>query len=189
MYKPQIYLEELTNLIKGCKANDRQAQSELYKLFSKKMLGVCVRYSPSLEEAEDSLQEGFFKVFKNIGQYQFKGSFEGWIRKIMVNCALQKHKTKAHIHAVLNLEDEYLELEGYNDIFPHLEARELLKIIQSLPPAYRMVFNLYVFEELKHREIAKLLGVSEGTSKSNLSDARALLRKAVAKNLLVAKQK
>ncbi len=147
------------------------------------MFGVCLRYSKSREEAEDILQDGFIRVFESIHQYRFTGSFEGWVRRIMVNSALQKHRSKRQMHAVVTLNESIEESQSYEDVLSRLGTKELLKIIQQLSPAYRTVFNLYVFEGMKHREIAALLGISEGTSKSNLSDARVILQKAVNKSL------
>jgi RNA polymerase sigma-70 factor (ECF subfamily) len=179
-------LEQSNQLIKGCLKADRYSQSQLYELFATKMFAVCLRYSRNPEEAEEILQEGFSKVFEFIHQYRFEGSFEGWVRKIMVNCALQKYRNKPHLHIIGNIESENIEYWENEDISSRLGAKELVKMIQQLPPAYRMVFNLFVFEGMKHREIAELLGISEGTSKSNLSDARAILQRAVNKSLKVA---
>ncbi len=153
-----------------------------------KMFGICLRYSKNREEAEDILQEGFTKVFEFIHQYKFTGPFEGWVRKIMVNCALAKYRAKRQMHAVVTLDNVGTNYQSNEDVLSQLGAKELLKIIQQLSPAYRTIFNLYVFEGMKHREIAELLGISEGTSKSNLSDARAFLQKAVNKSLQSVKQ-
>jgi RNA polymerase sigma factor (sigma-70 family) len=176
-------VDELNKLIQGCIKGDRHSQNKLYELFSKKMFSVCLRYSKSREEAEEILQEGFMKVFQFIHQFKFDGSFEGWVRKIMVNCALQKYRSKRQLHAVVNIDDHTVEPISNEDILAKLGSKELLNLVQQLPPAYRMVFNLYVFEGMKHREIAATLNISEGTSKSNLSDARAILQKAVNNSL------
>jgi RNA polymerase sigma-70 factor (ECF subfamily) len=143
------------------------------------MFAVCLRYSTSREEAEESLQEGFLKVFEFIHQFGFKGSFEGWIRKIIVNCCLQKFRKQPLMHVIINLESSGFEKIGREYTETQMNIKELLKVIQQLPPAYRMVFNLYVFEGFKHREIAQMLGISVGTSKSNLFDARLILQKSV----------
>lgn len=145
-----------------------------------------MRYAKNKEEAEEILHEGFLKVFTYIKTFKGSGSFEGWIRKIMVNCALLRHRNKSHLHAVIQLEGDRSGATIEPDIISKLEAKELLLLVQSLPAGYRLVFNLYVFEGYKHREIAEALGISEGTSKSNLSDARAILQKAltVKKNLV-----
>ena len=180
--------EQLNKLIHQCVKGERHSQSRLYALLSPKMFVVCLRYARNREEAEETLQEGFMKVFENIQQFKFAGSFEGWVRKIMVNCALQKYRSKSQLHAVVNIDEVKTEYGGTENISSQLGTKELLKMVQLLPPSYRMVFNLYVFEGMKHREIAEVLGVSEGTSKSNLSDARAILQKAVFNNSQIAKQ-
>lgn len=181
-------VEQPEELIQGCISGDRQSQSRLYTLFAAKMFVVCMRYAKNREEAEEILQEGFMKIFQFIHQFRFTGSFEGWIRKIMVNCALQKYRSKTNLRAVVHMDEASLENFGTEDISTQLSSKELLKLVQLLPPAYRLVFNLYVFEGLKHREIAELLGISEGTSKSNLSDARIILQKAVINSSVIAKQ-
>jgi RNA polymerase sigma factor (sigma-70 family) len=181
--------EELNQLIYECCKGNRQSQSRMYGLLAPRMFVVCQRYSKTREEAEEILQEGFVKMFEHLQQYKFAGSFEGWVRKIMVNCALQKFRKKSQLHAVVNIEEVNREYGDAENISAQLSAKELLLLVQQLPPAYQMVFNLYVFEGMKHREIAALLGISEGTSKSNLSDARAILQKAVIKNAQIAPSK
>ena len=166
-------------LIKGCIAGDRAFQTKLYDFYAAKMLGVCMRYSKNREEAEDVLQEGFLKVFTYLKKFRGDGSFEGWIRKIMVNCALSRYRNKSTLHPVMGLDASRYDAAGETDIESNMDAKELLSLVQSLSPGYRMVFNLYVFEGYKHREIAETLGITEGTSKSNLSDARTFLQKAL----------
>ena len=182
MEQERLLVEQTAMLIDGCIRGDRQSQSHLYALLMQKMFVVCLRYSKNREEAEEILQEGFIKVFEFIHQYKFAGSFEGWVRKIMVNCALQKYRSKK-MHAVVDIDIAAIENIGNENIISQLGTKELLKMVQLLPPSYRMVFNLYVFEGMKHREIAAHLKISEGTSKSNLSDARAILQKAVHNSL------
>lgn len=181
--------EILHQLIQGAVKGERTSQNRLYTTLAPKMFVVCLRYAGNREEAEDILQEGFIKVFENIAAFKFTGAFEGWVRRIMVNCALERFRRKSPLLAVLNVEDE--KHQGYEDesISAQLSEKELLQLVQQLPAAYKMVFNLYVFEGLKHREIAELLNISEGTSKSNLSDARIILKKAIVKTQVVAKQK
>lgn len=166
----------LNNLILGCKKGDRQSQSRLYMQFASTMLVVCMRYARTREEAEEILQEGFLQVFTKIQQFRGEGSFEGWIRKIMVNTSLQRLRAKSYLTKVVSVDE--LQIEDLNPALPveTLATKELIGIIQGLPPMYKAVFNLYVFEGMKHREIAETLGISEGTSKSNLSDARTLLQ-------------
>lgn len=173
-------------LIKGCAAGDRAYQTKLYNLFAPKMLGVCLRYAKNREEAEEILQEGFLRVFNYINTFKGAGSFEGWIRKIMVNCALLRYRNKTQLQPVIRLNNFNYDAAGETDIASNLDAKDLLSLVQTLPDGYRIVFNLYVFEGYKHREIAEALGISEGTSKSNLSDARSFLQKKllVKKNLV-----
>ena len=144
------------------------------------MFTVCLRYSPNREEAKDLLQEGFVKVFDSLHQFRFEGSFEGWMKKVMVNQALQKIRGKTHLHALLPVH-EVIDPEGISDrgIIARLGAKELLQLVQELPTTYRLVFNLYVFEGCPHKEIASLLRISEGTSKSNLHDARKWLQEKI----------
>ena len=146
-----------------------------------------MRYSKNREEAEEIMQEGFVQVFKSLHNFKYAGSFEGWIRKIMVNCAIQHYRSKPKMHPVVDIENSQAEQIGNEDILARLQKKELLKMVQALPPCYRMVFNLYVFEGMKHREIAAHLGISEGTSKSNFFDAKLLLQKAVINSLKIAK--
>lgn len=137
---------------------------------------ICLRYCKNKEEAEDVLQEGFIRAFKYLDQYRSEGPFEGWLRKIMVNCALRKYEQLVKQQPVLDLEGFEDANATLPDVYSKMGSKDLLALVQQLPPACRMVFNLYVFEGLKHREIAGMLGISEGTSKSNLSDARTLLK-------------
>lgn len=177
-------------LIAKCIEWDRNAQNTLYKLFASTMMGVCYRYSKTREDAEDTLQEGFMKVFENLHQFRKKGSLEGWIRKIMVNTAIQKfQKQKPEKETMMRMDnyDTSFTIQSTEEIISNIGAKELIHLIQKLPPVYQMVFNLYVFEGLKHREIAEQLGVTVGTSKSNLSDARSILQREVNKNLIIAK--
>ena len=180
----------LSELIQGCINGERHSQTRLYDALASRMFVVCLRYARNREEAEEVLQEGFMRVFDHIKQYKFTGSFEGWVRKIMVNCALSKYRSKAQLHAVANIDtsNPNVEYADREDVLSKISVKELIAMVQQLPPAYRMVFNLYVFEGMKHREIADLLTISEGTSKSNLSDARAILQKNIAGSLLSAKQ-
>jgi RNA polymerase sigma factor (sigma-70 family) len=167
-------------LIKGCVAGDRAAQAKLYNLHARKMLGVCMWYARNKQEAEEILQDGFMRVFTYIHTFSGEGSFEGWIRKIMVNAALFKYRNKSsRMTPVIAFNSTAHDVSEDAFFISSFDEKELLKLIQTLTPAYRMVFNLYVFEGMKHREIAEELNISEGTSKSNLADARAVLQKAL----------
>lgn len=189
LLNPTEHLEQTRQLIKACLAQDRNAQRNLYELFAPKMFGVCLRYARDREEAEDIMQEGFAQVFKSLHHFKFSGSFEGWVRKIMVYCAIAQYRGKSKLHFVLNLEAEGFTDFNNEEILSRLGTKELLKMVQDLPPAYRLVFNLYVFEGLKHREISMELGISEGTSKSNLHDAKVILQRAVTESMKIANQK
>ena len=174
-------------LIKGCLKGDRISQNQLYENYSAKMFAVCFRYSRSREDAEDTFHEGFMKVFENIQHFKSEGSFEGWIRRIMVNTAINKYKKNSHLYPVINIDDATINSFDNDDVFNQIGTKELINMIRELPPRYQMVFNLYVFEGFKHKEIADQLIISEGTSKSNLSDARSILQRAVNKSLMIAK--
>jgi RNA polymerase sigma factor (sigma-70 family) len=174
-------------LIKGCLAGTWAFQQMLYKRYAGKMLTVCMRYTNNRFEAEDILQEGFVLVFEKMAQFKMQGSFEGWIRRIMVNKSIEHYRKSANIFPVINVEDAENQI-SVDDVLSQINAKELLKMIQELPPMYKMVFNLYVFEDMTHKEIADKLGIAEGTSKSNLSDARTLLKKKITRNILIAEQ-
>jgi len=182
-------VEQTKELIQNCINGDRYSQNKLYEQYAPKMFAVCMRYSKNREEAEDILQDGFVQVFKSLHNFKFAGSFEGWIRKTMVYTAVANYRAKSKMHVVMNIaEMENIAIINNEDIIAKLGKKELLNMVQSLPPMYRMVFNLYVFEGLKHREIAKELGISEGTSKSNLFDAKVILQRAVVNSLKIANQ-
>lgn len=173
-------VDPVENIIKGCCRKDPRAQKMLYERYSGQMFGVCLRYSTSAEDAQDVLHEGFLKIFEKIEQYMFKGSFEGWIRKIMVNTALEKFRNQ---YKVISIQDSAFEYDARSaeDLTDNMTAKELMNLIQELSPQYRMVFNLYAIEGYSHKEISDLLNISEGTSKSNLSRARIILQEKVKK--------
>ena len=169
------------SLIETCLKGDRHSQNELYRLFAPVMFTVCLRYGKDRHEAEEILQEGFIKVFSALQQYRNEGSLEGWIRRVIVTTALQRLRRHTPLHAVLPVEDDtYSDVAGSETIESNLNAKELLALVQALPLMYRTVFNLYVFEGYQHKEIAELLRISEGTSKSNLYDARQWLKQKIA---------
>lgn len=179
----EIVDEQLRQLVRGCCEWDRKSQNRLYHLFAPVMFAVCSRYASNRPEAEDALQEGFLKVFENIHTFRFEGSLEGWIRRIMINTVIQKYRQQKHgLQYMETVPEHLIDLSHHvqNDAPSRLGTDELMQLVQQLPPAYRMVFNLYVFEGMKHREIALQLGISEGTSKSNLADARSILQKRIA---------
>lgn len=175
-------------LIKGCLAGTWAFQQMLYKRYAAKMLTVCMRYATSKEEAEDILQEGFILVFEKLKQFKMKGSFEGWVRRIMVNKAIENFRKSSRMYPLTSIEGNENIAITTEDILSNINAKELLNMIQELPPMYKMVFNLYVFESMTHKEIAAELGIAEGTSKSNLSDARNILKKKITQGILIAEQ-
>ena len=173
----QVYqlTDQFTYIIQRCQEGSQRAQKELYELFKAKMFGVCLRYSNNYEDAEDILQDGFLKVFEKIGQFAFRGAFEGWMRRIMVNTALERYKKESQ---VINIGDNIKDYEEISDaeIHSNMSAQELVKFVQELSPKYRLVFNMYAIEGYSHKEISNALDISEGTSKSNLSRARSILQ-------------
>lgn len=170
----------LEEIIKGCKSGNIKAQEKLYKLYAEELFGVCLYYSKDYTEAEDILHDGFLKIFKNIDTYRYKGSFEGWMRRIMINTALEKFRREKHLHPVTEPEESRIDIPS-DDMTSRINARELVALIQKLSPKYRMVFNLYAIEGYSHREISQMLGITTGTSKSNLARARMILQKNVKK--------
>jgi len=169
---------DFRDIIEACLAGNREAQFELYRQLSPKMYGVCLRYSRNDEEAKDLLQEGFIKVFHSLDQFAFRGSFEGWVRKVIVNTALEQLRRETVITP--SLEDtDYQDPEIPETITSRLSAMDLIRLIRSLSPQYRLVFNLYAIEGYSHKEISQMLNISEGTSKSNLSRARMILQEKI----------
>jgi len=165
-------------IIEGCKKGKSRYQEELYRMLAPKMYGLCLKYANDKDDAKDIMQDGFIKVFQKIDQFGSKGSFEGWVRRIMINTALEKYRSQVTMYSL----DEKMPLsdEGVNStIFDEMSAEDLLALIHELTPKYRMVFNLYAIEGFNHKEIGEMLGISEGTSKSNLSRARIILQEKV----------
>jgi RNA polymerase sigma-70 factor (ECF subfamily) len=174
-------LEDLNKIIEKCSSGDSRAQAKLYEFYAPIMFGVCLRYANDKTDAEDSLQEGFIKVFKYIGKFRNEGSFEGWMRRIMVHESIGKYRKQKMMYPVEDV--EIYETPNYSDdILDNISAQELIKLIQELSPRYRMVFNLYVLEGMNHNEISEVMNISVGTSKSNLARAREVLQNKV-KNL------
>lgn len=166
----------LEQLIENCKINDTKAQSELYKLFSSKLFSVCLKYSRNYAEAEDNLQDAFITIFKKMEQYKSKGSFEGWLKRITINTVLQQYRSEKVFDIVNETITDEVELEVDED---SLSMDYLLKIIQELPDRYRLVFNLYVLDGYSHKDIADMLEINIGTSKSNLARARHILKQTI----------
>ncbi len=171
-------------LIAGCRRNLREAQYKLYNILSAKMFSVCLRYAKNREAAEDLLQEGFVKVFNNIDKFRGEGSFEGWVRRIMVNTAVEHYRKSTKMYPMVNVDDVNKNIT-WEDPGDDLQLEDLMNMINKLSPGYRTIFNLYVVEGYSHREIGELLEISEGTSKSQLSRARYLLMDMVKKSEIV----
>ncbi|MFZ1808586.1 MAG: sigma-70 family RNA polymerase sigma factor [Cyclobacteriaceae bacterium] len=172
----QIYSAKETEWIEGCKRQDSRAQESLYAQYSGKMYALCCRYVPSKMEAEDVLVIAFTKVFERIDQFKAEGSFEGWLRRIVVNESLTYLRRNKNMY--LETEIEAVDKNpNFGQLENHLEADDLLRMVGELPTGYRMVFNLYAIDGYSHKEIAGQLEISENTSKSQLSRARALLKK------------
>lgn len=158
-------------LIQACIKEDKSAQKALYDLFSAKMYFVCLRYARHEAEAQDILQDAFIKVFDKLDSFRFNGSFEGWVRRIMVNTALNYCRKSTYKYENIGIED-YQDKVVNSKAISRLSEQELLSIIQQLPDGYRMVFNLYIIEGYSHKEIAEMLSISENTSRSQLAKAR-----------------
>ena len=163
----------IEQIIEGCQRKDIVAQEQLYRLLAPKLFGVCLKYSRNQTEAEDNLQDGFILIFDKIHQFQFKGSFEGWAKRVVINNVLQKYRTEGIFEIVhenipdiptVEVDDETVSMEY------------LVSIIQQLPDRYRLVFNLYVVDDYSHKEISEMLNITIGTSKSNLARARMILK-------------
>lgn len=169
----------IEQLINDCKKNDIKAQEQLYRQYAPKLFSVCLKYSSNYTEAQDNLQDGFLIIFEKINQFSFKGSFDGWLKRIMVNTVLQKYRSERF----LNLVDEEIKDEIDEEIDEESVSIEfLMKIIQELPERYRLVFNLYAIDGYSHQEIADMLKINVGTSKSNLSRARMILKDKIENN-------
>ena len=168
----------LEELIHNCKKGDRQAQEQLYRKYARILFGICLKYSRNKTEAEDNLHDSFMIIYDKIGQFKFKGSFEGWMKRITVNTVLQKYRKEEYLSVISENVEEQVEVESnYMDI----ALPTLLRYIQELPNKYRATFNLYVLDGYTHKEISELLGTSTGTSKSNLARARMILKEKIKK--------
>ena len=173
-----IYLKNkiilnLKKLIRKCQKKELKAQKALYEMYSSKLFSLSLKYSKNYAEAQDNLQDAFIKIYENIHQYKHKGSFEGWMKRITINTALKRYRNQKVFS--LNYEENIVQPE--KDLENHeISLQTLLKCIQELPNRYRMVFNLYVLDNHTHKEIAELMGISEGTSKSNLARGRKILK-------------
>jgi RNA polymerase sigma-70 factor (ECF subfamily) len=174
-------------LVKQCVAGNVVAQRKFYDKFASKMMGVCLRYAGSHDEAQDVLQDGFIKIFNKLPDFEYKGSLEGWVRRIMVNTALDQYRKNKKFLSDVDVDEVGFMLEKKDFIVESINAEDLLKIIQRIPEGYRVVFNLFAIEGYSHKEIAERLGVTESTSKSQFSRARKLLREILEQNNIVEK--
>lgn len=179
--KYQDLEKNLEDIIIGCQQHDTRSQKALFDVLGSKMYGICLRYANNTDDANDILQDGFLKTFEKIHQFKFQGAFEGWMRRIFVNTALERFRNQ---YKVINIQDCLLDYNdnSYNDIISDITVDELIKLVQQLSPKYRTVFNLYAMEGYSHKEIAEMLDISEGTSKSNLSRARMILQEKVSQH-------
>ncbi|SFB54378.1 RNA polymerase sigma factor [Algoriphagus aquimarinus] len=168
-----------SGLLQGCLQGDRLAQRHLYDQYSGKFLAICIRYLKDREHAEDVMIEGFMKIFEKLPQFQSKGSFEGWMKRIIVTQALMTLRSNRHLMMEINMENE-TEFQDHNYELNHMETEDLMRMVESLPVGYRTVFNLFAIEGFSHQEIGDLLGISESTSKSQLNRARNTLKEKIA---------
>ena len=175
----QGYSEE--QILAGCCKNETKFQQMLYNMLSSKMFAVCLRYANEYNTAQDLLQEGFVKVFRNIEKFRGEGSFEGWVRRIFVNTAIEHYRKQTNLYVLHDSDTRSFEYYEDNAI-ENLKHEDILKMIQKLSDGYRTVFNLYVIEGYAHKEISEMMGISEGTSKSQLARARYLLQKMIMEN-------
>ncbi|MDI1233147.1 MAG: sigma-70 family RNA polymerase sigma factor [bacterium] len=174
-------MSDIDELILACKANESWAQEKLFKLFGPKMLGICRRYLVSLDDAKDAMQDGFVKIFTNLHKYEGRSSFNTWITRIMMNTAIDSVKK---LNKVQFVSDDYYFNDGGEEEYveaPQLSQDQLLALIDKMPAGYKMVFNMYAIDGLGHKEIGIILGISEGTSKSQLNRARTYLKTEIIK--------
>ncbi|MEO5999052.1 MAG: sigma-70 family RNA polymerase sigma factor [Chitinophagaceae bacterium] len=167
-----------SDLITGCLNGDSRMQEELYKRFAPKMYSVCLRYANNVENAQDLLQEGFIKIFRNLDRFRGDGSFEGWVRRIFINTSIEYYRKKANVFFASEKEELMVEDSSLNAL-DKLAEKDIIKLVQELSPGYRTVFNLYAIEGYSHKEIGIMLNISEGTSKSQLARAKGILKNKV----------
>jgi RNA polymerase sigma-70 factor, ECF subfamily len=171
--------QEENDIIRLAIDNNRAAQQKIYTKFSPKMLGVCRQYIKDIHQAEDIMITAFMKVFTNLKNFEQKGSFEGWIRRIMVNECISNIRVQKKVRFVEDSPEGYRNEESFNNIESQFSVEDIQFLIDNLPDGYKMIFNLYAIEGYKHQEIANMLGINEGTSKSQLSHARKLLKEQI----------
>ncbi len=167
---------DIEKLIKNCQKGERKAQEQLYRAYAPVLFGICLKYSKNKTEAEDNLHDSFMTIYDKMGQYKHKGSFEGWMKRITVNTVLQKYRKEEPLSVVHDNTQGQVDLE---EAHTAINLQTLLEYIRELPNKYRTTFSLYVLDGYSHKEIGKLLGTSEGTSKSNLARARMILKEKI----------
>ncbi|HET7115797.1 MAG TPA: RNA polymerase sigma factor [Hanamia sp.] len=165
-----------SDLIKGCIEGDPQMQRLLYDRFASMMYAVCLRYSENTEDANDVMQEGFIKVYKSLSKFRAEGSFEGWVRRIFINTSIEHFRKKVKLYNVSEVSENTVE-DGDLSALDVLAAKDIMNIVNELSPGYKLVFNMHVIEGYSHKEIAKILGITEGTSKSQLARAKGVLKR------------
>lgn len=171
-----------SDLLKGAVLGDRRMQEQLYQRYAPKMYAVCLRYANHADDAQDILQDGFVKVFKNLEKFRNEGSFEGWVRRVFVNTAIEHYRKKVYNDSISEREEETIEDQNESAL-DQLAEKDIIALIQQLSPGYRTVFNMFVIEGYSHKEIAEQLGINEGTSKSQLARAKSMLQKMVKQRL------
>jgi RNA polymerase sigma factor (sigma-70 family) len=175
-------LDNELELIEGCRQNNRKSQERLYKKYAGLMLGICFRYVKNRQEAEDVMMEGFMKIFKAIPNFVLSGSFEGWMKRIMVYTAIEHYRKLAKMPF-----DEFEAQDAMVDdhVIDSMSARDILNLMHDMPEGYRVVFNMFAIEGYSHKEIANTLGISEGTSKSQFNRSKAYLKKLIEKKFII----
>ncbi|MFW5687739.1 MAG: RNA polymerase sigma factor [Bacteroidota bacterium] len=172
-------MDKLQEILKGCIRNNRQSQSDLYKMFASKMYGVCLRYAGNSFDAQDILQDGFVKIFDSLKSYRGEGSLEGWMKRIFINMALDKYRSRISVLSVDEISEEQDLTPREASAIDTMSEKEILSIIKELPDQYRMVFNLFVVEGYPHEEIAQMLNIGISTSRSNLARAKMILKEKI----------
>jgi RNA polymerase sigma-70 factor (ECF subfamily) len=175
-----VSIPDEKDLIKACVAGDAKAQKQVYDKYARTMFGICIRYSNSYEEAKDILQDGFIKVYTKMGQFSFNGSFEGWMKRIFINTALEFYRSNKQQYLQTDIA-EADQKEHSDFVIEKISQKEILAAMNKMALGYRTVLNMYIVEGYSHAEIASALGISEGTSKSQLSRARIILQQELLK--------
>lgn len=166
-------------LIEGCRKGDRLAQKELYDSYSRKMMGVCLRYASDRETARDLLQDGFVKIYTSIASFTGLGSFEGWMRKVFVNCALEYLRKSDVLRDAANLDNTAELVQPDSSVISNMSAAELMNMVHELPTGFRTVFNLFAVEGYSHKEISEMLDITESTSRSQFTRAKQILQRRI----------